>query len=97
MKTFNIINNEVSQVFDISVSDIKGKSKVTETLFARYAAMFIARNCFNQTFKTIGTQYGRHHSTVISALKVAEILRNTDRSFELNLYKSVQQVNNNHA
>lgn len=98
MKTFNIINNQVSEVFEIPVSDITGKSKVTETLFARYAAMFIARNCFNLTFKAIGMQYGgRDHSTVIAALRVIETLRNTNRIFESNLYKSIEQVNKHYA
>lgn len=84
MNTFETINTTVSEVFEVSVEDMVSKSREKDILFARYAAMHIAKNFTNYTLNIIGQAYGnRHYSTVISALKNADYLVETNRIWRI--------------
>lgn len=83
MNTFEIINNQVSEIFEVSVEDIVGKSRKRHVILARYAAMYIARDLTNCILSKIGIEYNRDHSTVISALKHAGYLDNHNLTWSL--------------
>lgn len=85
MNPFKIINKEVSEVFNIPVKDIKGKSQKDEILFARYACMHIARSEFGFNLRQIGAIFNRDHTAVINALKRSDDLVDTNRYYNENL------------
>jgi chromosomal replication initiator protein len=59
----------VSDYFDISVADLKGKSRVKELVYPRQLAMYFAKELTDLSLKAIGNNFGgRDHSTVIHAV-----------------------------
>ncbi len=63
------IQEMVSDYFDISVADLKGKSRVKELVYPRQVAMYFAKELTDLSLKAIGNHFGgRDHSTVIHAV-----------------------------
>jgi chromosomal replication initiator protein len=59
----------VSDYFDISIADLKGKSRVKELVYPRQVAMYFAKELTDLSLKAIGNNFGgRDHSTVIHAV-----------------------------
>ena len=74
----------VAEYFDISVADIKDKTRKKEIVLARQIAMYFAKELTNLSLKTIGYHFGnRDHSTVIHAIQTINDLIESDRKVKM--------------
>ena len=73
------IQNNVSDYFNISTSDICSKMRTKEVAYARQIAMYIARELTNNSLPKIGEKFGnRDHTTVMHACDKIKQLLQTD-------------------
>ncbi|MCG8477097.1 MAG: chromosomal replication initiator protein DnaA [Cytophagales bacterium] len=75
------IQNTVAEHFNLTVSDLKAKSRKKELVTARQIAMYFAKEFTEHSLKSIGYHFGgRDHSTVIHAVQSVNdiITENTD-------------------
>lgn len=78
------IQKVVSDYFEITIEDLKGKKKSNKITYPRQIAMYLSRMLTDESFPRIGLEFGgRDHSTVIhsinkveSELKTNSILKN---------------------
>lgn len=68
--TIDQIINTCAGVFNVEPVDILGKSRKSEIVKARQAAISLSRHYTKTTLKKIGEHFGRDHTTVIHALRV---------------------------
>lgn len=83
------IQETVCDYFNVSVEDLKAKSRRKEIVVPRQIAMFIAREYTKNNLKQIGQAFGgRDHATVIHAVDSVKDLLNQDPSFK----RSVEEI-----
>jgi len=72
------IINKVSEKFDVSVEDLKSKSRHSRIIQPRFIGMYLCRELAGMTTTEIGKEFGdRDHSTVINACnKISEDIMN---------------------
>lgn len=76
------IQKSVCEYFNISVEDMKSKSRKKELVIPRQVGIYIAKNYTTLSLKTIGLYYGgRDHSTVIHSVESVEDMMVTDKKF----------------
>ena len=70
---------KVSNKFNISVEDLKSKSRHSSFVQPRFIGMYITRRLTNMTTTDIGKEYGdRDHSTVVNAINNVERIMSED-------------------
>lgn len=62
----------VSQVFEVKVSDLKNSSRTKNIVIPRQIAMYLAKEFINDSLSTIGSAFGKTHSTILHACKNIE-------------------------
>lgn len=78
------IQKSVAEYFDITVAEIKDKTRKKEIVLARQVAMYFAKELTNLSLKTIGYHFGnRDHSTVIHAIQTVNDLIESDRKVKM--------------
>jgi len=94
--TFDKILKETSNVFNVSTTDIKSKSRRAMIVNARQIVMLLSRELIGMSYKDIGIEIGREHPTIISGinkinskLKKERILQNQLEEINNNLHKKV--------
>ena len=81
--SIDYIQKIVSEYFNITLDEIKGKSRKQEIVLPRQIAMFYAKEMTNYSLKAIGNQFGgRDHSTVIHAIQTVNNLLENDKKIE---------------
>ena len=79
---FDVIIEEVSKHYNISINDIISTKKNKEIATARQIVMYLCNKLTEDTKSNIGNKMGRDHATVIHNInKVKEKIEN-DPSFE---------------
>lgn len=58
-----------AQYFEVSLADLKSKSRDQRFTHPRHIAMYLAYEKFSNTFKEIGNFFNRDHSSVVSAVE----------------------------
>lgn len=66
------IISEVALTFKVSESDITSKRKTAQIAFARQVAMYVARETTELSYKAIGENFGKDHSTVLHNVQKIE-------------------------
>ncbi|HEB69989.1 MAG TPA: chromosomal replication initiator protein DnaA [Desulfobulbus sp.] len=72
-----IIRDFIGCQYNVSVEDLKSKSRKRAITFPRQIGMYLTRKLTDQSLADIGALYNRDHSTVLHAIKV--ITRNRTR------------------
>lgn len=68
--TIDTVQEVVADYFNVSVADLKSKSRKRELVYPRQVAMYIAKEKTGLALKSIGYHFGgRDHSTVIHAIQ----------------------------
>lgn len=67
-----------AQYFEVSLADLKSKSRDQRFTHPRHIAMYLAYEKFNNTFKEIGNFFNRDHSSVVSAVEKIRAHLKTD-------------------
>lgn len=62
----------VAAIFQIRVSDLKGTSRHKEIALPRQIAMYLAKEFLADSLTTIGSAFGKTHSTILHACKNVE-------------------------
>lgn len=75
-----LIQEEVSKFYDVSVKDIKATKRTQDIVLARQVAMFLARELTDNSLPKIGKEFGgRDHSTVLHAYnKIKTMIKQND-------------------
>ena len=77
------IQKTVGEYFNISIDDMKAKTRKKEVVIARQVAMHFAKDYTNHSLKSIGYHFGgRDHSTVIYALQSVSDMIDTNSKFK---------------
>lgn len=78
------IQKTVAAHYNISLENLKSKSRKREFVTARQVAMFFSKKYTNHSLKSIGYYFGgRDHSTVIHALQAVNDMIDTEPHFKL--------------
>ncbi len=86
--TLEGIAKSVATYFKITVSDLKGKSRVKEITKARHIAMYMSHKILKSTLETIGNFYGkRDHTSVLYAIKNVKINYKDDSQLNKQIYE----------
>ena len=70
--TVDAILRSVASVFQVRITDLKGQARTKDIAIPRQVAMFLARELINESLVTIGSSFGKTHSTVLHACKTIE-------------------------
>ncbi|MDI9874410.1 MULTISPECIES: chromosomal replication initiator protein DnaA [Bacteroidota] len=80
--------------FDVTMTDLKGKSRKKEIVFPRQVAMYLMKEFTNLPLKSIGYHFGgRDHSTVIHAVQNISVLIDSDKDVEGRIQKLYKHFN----
>ena len=82
------IVNECAKYFEVSESEIKGRSRARNISNARQIAMYLMRMDLGMTLEDIGEYLSRDHATVISAVNKISNLSHTDE----NILKAINSI-----
>ncbi|MEZ4901515.1 MAG: chromosomal replication initiator protein DnaA [Spirosomataceae bacterium] len=86
------IQENVADFYDITVADLKGKSRKKELVYPRQVAMYFAKELTDLSLKSIGYHFGgRDHSTVIHAVQTISDLMETDDAVK----EAIQKIRSN--
>lgn len=72
------ILKSVATIFQVRVSDLKGSARTKEIAFPRQVAMYLALKLIKESLQSIGSYFGRTHSTLLHACKNIEKRLNND-------------------
>jgi len=86
-----VIANTCEQ-FNISMDDIKSKSRKSVVAIPRLLTMHILRNKTLLTLEEIGTFFNRHHSTVINAITMTNNMIETDDVIKSEYQKLLMRI-----
>jgi chromosomal replication initiator protein len=76
------IQKVVAAHYGIKISEIKSRNNSKHIAFPRQVAMYIAKQLTNHSLPAIGEHFGgKHHTTVIHALRKIEAMRQKDQEF----------------
>ncbi len=70
-----IIRDLIGCQYNVSVEDLKSKSRKRSITFPRQVGMYLTRKLTEQSLADIGALYNRDHSTVLHAIKVITLNR----------------------
>src|SRR5262249_41854479 len=81
--TVDAIQKLVANYFRIKVPDLKSKNNSRNISFPRQVAMYLCKTMTRQSFPSIGQIFGgKHHSTVIHAIRQVEKRREQGKDFD---------------
>jgi len=81
--TVDAIQRLVANYFKIRPADLKSKNNARSISFPRQVAMYLCKKLTDQSLPAIGQTFGgKHHSTVIHAIRKVEGRRNADKDFD---------------
>lgn len=85
------IQKVVSDYYNITVDDLKGKKKSSKITFPRHVAMYLSRMLTDESFPRIGLEFGgRDHSTVIHSINKID----TELKTNMELKKAIDDIKN---
>ena len=81
--TIPYIQETVAKYFDVTVEQLKSKTRVRKVVQARQLSMFLAKKLTDTSLQKIGGAFGnRDHSTVIYSLRAVQNFLDTDPLFK---------------
>lgn len=86
--TIDTIQEIIADFFQVSIADLKSKSRKKEVVYPRQLAMFLAKEYTDLPLKSIGYHFGgRDHSTVIHSIQSINLLMDETPDVEETLQK----------
>lgn len=91
--SIDVIQKVISDNYQISVADIKGKKRDKKFVIPRQIAIYIARELTEMAYTDIGNEFGgKDHSTIMSAYnKIAEQIK-IDSSLESKIQLYIREI-----
>lgn len=82
----DFIQKLVAEHFEVTVDEMKDKTRKKEIVVARQTAMYFAKNHTNLSLKAIGYHFGkRDHTTVLHAIESVNNMIDTDKEFKVTI------------
>ena len=76
------IQRTVANHFKIKVNELKSRNNSKHISFPRQVAMYLCKRLTGKSLPAIGSQFGgKHHTTVLHALRKIEAMRERDKEF----------------
>lgn len=72
------IQRETARFFKVAVDDLRQDRRTKQLAHARQVAMYLCRKLTKSSYPEIGHKFGKDHSTVISAVRKIEKLRDSE-------------------
>ena len=72
------IQRETARFYKVAVDELRQDRRTKQLAHARQVAMFLCRKLTKSSYPEIGHKFGKDHSTVISAVRKIEKLRESD-------------------
>ena len=89
-----LIIGEVSRYYSVEENLLRGRLKSNHVVMPRQIAMYLIRELTHQSYKNIGNEFGRDHTTVISSLqKVEALIAKNDKETMDNLRDITANIN----
>lgn len=89
-----LIIGEVSRYYSVEENLLRGRLKSNNVVMPRQIAMYLIRELTHQSYKNIGREFGRDHTTVISSLqKVEALIAKNDKETLDNLRDITANIN----
>ena len=86
--TIDTIQEIIADFFQVTIADLKSKSRKKEVVYPRQLAMFLAKEYTELPLKSIGYHFGgRDHSTVIHSIQSINLLMDETPDVEETLQK----------
>ena len=86
--TIDTIQEIIADFFQITIADLKSKSRKKEVVYPRQLAMYLAKEYTDLPLKSIGYHFGgRDHSTVIHSIQSVNLLMDETPDVEETLQK----------
>jgi chromosomal replication initiator protein len=83
----------VSRHYNLKVTDIKSKGNAQRVAFPRQVAMYLCKRMAGESYPTIGLWFGgKHHTTVMHAVKKIEALRAKDSALNKSLISIEEEL-----
>jgi chromosomal replication initiator protein len=70
--TVKLIMQLTAEAYGVSVNQLSARSRKKEVVLPRSVAMYLSKKWTKQSLNSIGFEFGRDHSTVVSAVKKIE-------------------------
>jgi chromosomal replication initiator protein len=86
------IQREVARFYKIAVEDLRIDKRTKHLAHARQVAMYLCRKLTSSSFPEIAARFSKDHSTVISAVRKVEKLRETDPAVKRELDELVVKL-----
>jgi chromosomal replication initiator protein len=91
--TIDLIKEEVSNLFNIKVSDMNSKKRDRSIAYPRQIAMYISRELTDVSLPGIGNNFGgRDHTTVVHACNKIKTKRKIDKNLDQMIVRVIQNV-----
>ena len=85
----------VGKQYQVSPSDILGKSRKSEIVLPRHISIYFARTLLNSSLIDIGRYFGRDHSTIMSSIKKVEKNSETNQVMNRVIYDLRKKIISN--
>lgn len=86
------IVSTVGKQYQVSSSDILGKSRKSEIVLPRHIAVYFSRTILNASLIDIGRYFGRDHSTIMSSIKKIEKESKTNQVMNRVIYDLRKEI-----
>jgi chromosomal replication initiator protein len=91
--TIEAIQKHVAEHYNLKVSQIKSKNNSRPIAFPRQVAMYLCKTLTDRSLPEIGRKFGgKHHTTVIHALRKIEAMKRSDKEFDKVLHNLAQAL-----
>ena len=91
--TIDKIQKQVSDYFNVTLSDLKGKKRTKQITFPRQIAMYIIREITDFSTTEIGLEFGgRDHTTVMHSCQRIEDRMKTDSTIEPTIQELIRSI-----
>ena len=87
------VQQHISQKFNVSVEDLKGKKRNARITYPRQLAMYICREYLGESLVRIGNEFGgRDHTTVKHSVEKIQKQIKTDKNLNDEIQKIINQI-----
>src|SRR6202007_615324 len=91
--TIEIIQKFVADYYNLKLVDLKSRNNSKSVAMPRQVAMYLCKSLTHASLPEIGRSFGgKHHSTVIHAIKKVEEMRKKNADFDKQLSNLTEQI-----